>query len=87
MSKRRTVAGGAVAVEVPPDRLVGWVNRFAGRNDGLTAVATDGLTVTVTGGDGTVASIDVPFGPMTVERRASRWKRCWRTWRGSVRSG
>ena len=66
MTKRRTVAGGAVAVEVPPDRLVGWVNRFAGRNDGLTAVATDGLTVTVTGGDGTVATIDVPFGPMTV---------------------
>ena len=60
------MAGGGVAVEVPPDRLVGWVNRFAGRNDGLTAVATDGLTVTVTGGDGTVATIDVPFGPMTV---------------------
>ncbi len=66
MTKRRAVTGGAVAVEVPPDRLAGWVNRFAGRNDGLTAVATDGLTVTVTGGDGTVASIDVPFGPMTV---------------------
>ena len=66
MTKRRAVTGGAVAVEVPPDRLAGWVNRFAGRNDGLTAVATDGLTVTVTGGDGTVATIDVPFGPMTV---------------------
>ena len=66
MTKRRAVAGGAVAVEVPPDRLVGWVNRFAGRNDGLTAVATDGVRVTVTGGDGTVATMDVPFGPMTV---------------------
>jgi hypothetical protein len=66
VTKRRTVAGGAVAVEVPPDRLVGWVNRFAGRNDGLTGVVTDGSTVTVTGGDGTVATIDVPFGPMTV---------------------
>jgi hypothetical protein len=67
VSKRRAVAGGAVAVEVPPDRLVGWVNRFAGRNDGLTAVTTDGLTVTMTGGDGTEATIDVPFGPMTVD--------------------
>jgi len=67
VSKRRAVAGGAVAVEVPPDRLVGWVNRFAGRNDGLTAVVTDGLTVTATGGDGTEATIDVPFGPMTVD--------------------
>ena len=67
MSKRRAVAGGAVAVEVPPDRLVGWVNRFAGRNDGLTAVTTDGLTVTMTGGDGTEATIDVPFAPMTVD--------------------
>ena len=66
MSKRRTVTGGAIAVEVPPDRLVGWVNRFAGRNDGLTAVTTDGESVTVTGGDGTVATIDVPFGPMSV---------------------
>jgi hypothetical protein len=66
MTKRRAVTGGAVAVEVPPDRLVGWVNRFAGRNDGLTTVATDGLTVTMTAGDGTRATIDVPFGPMTV---------------------
>jgi hypothetical protein len=66
VTKRRVVTGGAIAVEVPPDRLVGWVNRFGGRNDGLTGVATDGLTVTVTGGDGTIAVIDVPFGPMTV---------------------
>ena len=43
MTKRRTVAGGGVAVEVAPDRLVGWVNRFAGRNDGLAAVTTDGV--------------------------------------------
>jgi hypothetical protein len=66
VTKRRAVTGGAVAVEVPPDRLVGWVNRFAGRNDGLTAVASDGLTVTMSGGDGTEATIVVPFGPMSV---------------------
>ena len=65
MSKRRTVTGGGVAVEVAPDRLVGWVNRFGGRNDGLISVTTDGETVRVNGGDGTVAVLAVPFGPMT----------------------
>jgi len=66
VSKRRTVAGGGVAVEVAPERLVGWVNRFGGRNDGLISVTTDGDTVSVTGGDGTVAVVAVPFGPMTL---------------------
>jgi hypothetical protein len=66
VSRRRTVAGGGIAVEVPLDRLVGWVNRFGARNDGLADLATDGVSITVTGGDGTVASIAVPFGPMTV---------------------
>ncbi|MEP6560912.1 MAG: acVLRF1 family peptidyl-tRNA hydrolase [Nakamurella sp.] len=69
MSKRRTVAGGGVAVEVPPDRLVGWVNRFAGRNEGLSDVSTDGRTVTVRGGDGTAAVLAVPFAPMSIGGR------------------
>ena len=69
MSKRRTVTGGGVAVEVPPDRLVGWVNRFASRNDGLASVSSDGATITVIGGDGTLAVLDVPFGPMTIGGR------------------
>ncbi len=69
MSKRRTVAGGGVAVEVEPDRLVGWVNRFGGRNDGLADLITDGASITLTAGDGTEAVIDVPFGPMTVGER------------------
>ena len=64
MTRRRAVAGGGVAVEVPPDRLVGWVNRFAGRNAGVAEVHTDGTMVSVTGGDGTVAVLTVPFGPM-----------------------
>jgi len=67
VSKRRTVVGGGVAVEVPPDRLIGWVNRFAGRNDGLVDVSTDGRTVTVRGGDGTAAVLAVPFAPMTTD--------------------
>jgi hypothetical protein len=59
-----------VAVEVPPDRLVGWVNRFAGRNAGLVDVTvTDGRAVTVLGGDGTAAILAVPFAPMTTDGR------------------
>lgn len=67
--RRRTVSGGGIAVEVAPDRLVGWVNRFAGRNDGLASVTTDGAVVRVAGGDGTEAVLDVPFGPMAVGDR------------------
>jgi hypothetical protein len=69
MTKRRTAAGGGVTVEVGPDRLIGWVNRFAGRNSGLDEIVSDGRTVTVTGGDGTAAVLDVPFGPMVVGER------------------
>ena len=68
-TKRRPVSGGGVAVEVSPDRLIGWVNRFAGRNNGLAAVTTDGTVVRVLGGDGTEAVFDVPFGPMTTGDR------------------
>lgn len=69
MSGRRAAAGGGVVVEVAADRLAGWVNRFGGRNDGLTSVAADGTRLTITGGDGTVAVLEVPFGPMTLEHR------------------
>lgn len=69
MTKRRTVAGGGLAVEVPPERLVGWVNRFAGRNSGLRSVSTDGRTVVVDAGDGTTAEMAVPFGPMAIGTR------------------
>jgi len=69
VSKRRTVAGGGVAVEVAPDRLVGWVNRFGVRNEGLLSVTSGGDTVTLIGGDGTVAVLAVPFGPMAADGR------------------
>ncbi len=69
MTKRRTVAGGGIAVEVPPERLVGWVNRFAGRNSGLLSVTTDGHAVVVDAGDGTTAELTVPFGPMAIGSR------------------
>lgn len=58
-----------MAVEVAPDRLIGWVNRFGGRNDGLQDVSTDGVVVTVRGGDGTAAELAVPFAPMATDGR------------------
>ena len=66
VSRRRPVTGGGIAVEVPRDRIVGWVNRFGARNDGLTVLTTDGSAVSVMGGDGTIATLQVPFGPMVV---------------------
>jgi hypothetical protein len=56
-------------VEVSPDRLSGWVNRFAARNNGLTNVTADDGGVSIVGGDGTTARIDVPFAPMALGDR------------------
>lgn len=67
MTRRRTAAGGGVVVEIPPDRVVGWLNRFGGRNAGLLEVSTDGSAITVHAGDGTTAVVTVPFGPMEVD--------------------
>lgn len=50
-------------VEIPPERLTGWLNRFAGRNGGLATIRTTGSVVVVRAGDGTEASIDIPFPP------------------------
>jgi hypothetical protein len=66
MSKTREVAGGGRAVEVPPDRLEGWFDRFAGRNDGVRNTVYRPDEVVVTAGNGTTATTDVPFGPLGV---------------------
>jgi hypothetical protein len=67
MSKTREVAGGGRAVEVPPDRLEGWFDRFAGRNAGVRATILRPREVVVTGGNGTTATAVVPFGPLDAE--------------------
>jgi hypothetical protein len=64
MSKTRQVAGGGRAVEVPPDRLEGWFDRFAGRNDGVRTTVFRSDEMVVTGGNGTTATANVPFGPL-----------------------
>jgi hypothetical protein len=69
VTRRRTAAGGGTRVEVPPERLVGWINRFGNRNGGLAELSTDGEVVRIQGGDGTLATIEVPFGPMATGPR------------------
>lgn len=66
MSGVRQAAGGGRVVEVEPGRLAGWINRFAGRNNGIAAVTASLSSVTITGGDGTTATLAVPFPPMTI---------------------
>jgi hypothetical protein len=64
MSKVRDAAGGGRVVEVPPERLAGWLDRFADRNDGLRDTNATPTEVVVTGGNGTTATIAVPFPPL-----------------------
>lgn len=71
---RRPAAGGGTVVEIPPERLAGWVTRFAGRNGGLQTIDGGPDVLTVTAGDGTRAELAVPFPPLAapataVERR------------------
>ena len=63
-SRARPAPGGGTVVDVAPERLVGWVNRFSGRNAGLAEITADPTGVTVHGGDGTTARLLAPFGPM-----------------------
>ncbi|SDM18925.1 acVLRF1 family peptidyl-tRNA hydrolase [Allokutzneria albata] len=60
--RAREVTGGGRAVEVSPERLAGWFERFAARHEG---VATSGLSadkVIVTAADGARAEVEVGFG-------------------------
>ena len=41
MARTRPAPGGGIVVEIGADRLTGWVNRFAGRNDGLASIESD----------------------------------------------
>ena len=69
MSRTRPAPGGGVVVEVEAARLTGWLNRFAGRHGGMAAPTVDGDRVQVVAGDGSTASLAVPFGPWQVGDR------------------
>ncbi|MCW2500900.1 MAG: hypothetical protein JWN87_2576 [Frankiales bacterium] len=59
----RPASGGGRWVTVSPERLTRWTAGFADRH-GSTATAYDERVVTLTGADGALAEIDVPFPPL-----------------------
>lgn len=69
MSRTRDAAGGGTVVEVPAERVPGWVNRFADRNGGTTSISVDQHAVLLTAADGTTAELAVPFAPMHIGAR------------------
>ncbi len=64
MARTRQAPGGGRVVEVEPERLRRWFARFAERNDGVAETVLGPHEVTVTAGDGTTATVTVPFGPL-----------------------
>jgi hypothetical protein len=62
VARTREVTGGGRAVEVEPDRLVGWFTRFAARHGGLATVDGTADHVGFRAADGASADVDVPFG-------------------------
>jgi len=65
MTRVRQVSGGGKAVEVEPERLARWFARFAERGGGVTTTTLTATSVTVTAADGTTATVEVPFPPLT----------------------
>lgn len=57
----RPAAGGGRQVEVAPERIEGWLARFADRHGGATAEPTP-TGLHVTGDDGGTADCRLPFG-------------------------
>lgn len=58
----RAAAGGGRVVEVAPQRLAGWVERFTERHGGPAGTRTAPDQVVVLAADGATARIAVPFG-------------------------
>ena len=69
VGRPRPAAGGGIEVEISASRLVDWVNRFAGRNTGVSDLVAQPDRLEILSGDGTLASVGVPFGPMAIDGR------------------
>src|SRR5690606_41581652 len=67
MARKRQAPGGGTVVEVEPERLGRWFDRFADRNDGVVQTELSPRQVRVTGGNGVGATVPVPFEPLGVE--------------------
>jgi len=61
---KRPAAGGGRWVEVPPERLAGWLARFADGH-GSAAWTAEPARVVVVAADGTRAECRVPFPPLS----------------------
>lgn len=57
--------------DVAPERLAGWVERFAAGHGGVTARAAGDDTVLLTAADGGLARLVVPFPPLATDPAAS----------------
>lgn len=64
MSRTRELGAGGRAVEVEPERLGGFLDRFATRHGGVRHTTVTAQRVEVAAADGWTASIPVPFGPL-----------------------
>lgn len=64
MSRTRELAGGGRAVEVEPERLVGFLERFTAGHGGALTTTVSPQRVEVAAADGWLASMPVPFGPI-----------------------
>jgi hypothetical protein len=64
VSQTRQLAGGGRAVEVEPERLHRFLERFAGPHGGAVCTRCAPERVELTAADGSVATVPVPFGPL-----------------------
>jgi hypothetical protein len=67
MSRTRELAAGGRAVEVEPERLAGFLDRFAGGHGGAVATTVTPQQVDVAAVDGWTASVVVPFGSLSAQ--------------------
>lgn len=67
MSRTRELVGGGRAVEVEPERLHRFLDRFADTHGGAVRTRYAPDVVEVDAGDGWVAAVPVPFGPLPVD--------------------
>lgn len=64
VSRTRELADGGRAVEVQPERLVAFLERFTAGHGGALSTSVAPQRVDVATADGATASIPVPFGPL-----------------------
>jgi len=67
MSRPRELAAGGRAVEVEPEGLAGFLDRFAAGHGGAVATTVTPQQVDVTAVDGWTASVSVPFGSLSAQ--------------------